>query len=155
MKLKSATLTKHSVNNGHWANQAPFEHRMNCLHEWRLCILLAAVGFGLDPSKGTVESLLLAPIFEEIVFREGLHAWWRRQTSAHVAVCGVAAVFSSMHWLWASPYAASWMAPATFFPAVWIGYVYEKTRSVSTCSAWHSFFNFVWRFGAMPLLQQN
>jgi membrane protease YdiL (CAAX protease family) len=94
--------------------------------------------------------LVFAPATEEIVFRAGLQHWLlaRGGTAARYSVVIVALIFASAHFI-REP---SWVAAGTVLPALAIGVVYLRLRSVAACSVLHSACNAVWMFLAPSLL---
>jgi hypothetical protein len=96
-------------------------------------------------------AVIAAPVIEEIIFRagvqHGLLQWPRMQamvpaggllraTSANLLT---AALFAMAH----VP-TQGWMGLATFAPAVAVGLVYDRYRSVLPCIALHCAFNLAW-----------
>ncbi len=93
--------------------------------------------------------LLIAPMIEEGFFRGVVHAGLRGRTDAlgRPAVANVitALAFGAAH-LWFAPW---FHAVAVMLPALLIGRVYERSRSVGVCIALHCLCNafwIVWRY---------
>jgi membrane protease YdiL (CAAX protease family) len=87
--------------------------------------------------------LVLAPTFEEIVFRGGLQEWLlRRLGNSRTAMANLltAAVFAAAH-VAARPTLASLL---TVLPALAIGVIYQRSRCVVPCIAAHVVFNGIW-----------
>ncbi len=89
--------------------------------------------------------LLVAPLLEEIVFRGGLQeALLRRRWAPAMANALTALAFGLSHLL-----TGSWAwALARVLPALAIGHVYQRTRRVAPCVAWHTTFNALWLIAA-------
>lgn len=94
-------------------------------------------------------SLAFAPVAEEIIFRAGLQDWLlaRGGILGRNSVVVVALVFAAAH-LARHP---SWVAAGTVLPALAIGAVYLRWRSVVACSALHSACNAAWLLAVMSL----
>jgi membrane protease YdiL (CAAX protease family) len=96
-------------------------------------------------------AVIAAPVIEEIIFRagvqHGLLQWPHMQTMVfasgplHASAANLltAALFALAH----VP-AQGWVGLATFVPAVAIGMVYDRYRSVLPCIALHCAFNLAW-----------
>lgn len=114
---------------------------------WRTWMGICVVGMLLLPMGVALRSILLAPLFEEVVFRHGVHdALSMRLPSGSVRFAAVltALAFASLHVLLA-PDARAWpLALATAVPAWWIGMLYERDRRLAPCVAWHAGFNLAW-----------
>jgi hypothetical protein len=109
-----------------------------------------------------LRQLLLAPCFEEILFRLGLQ---ERLSTSHAAaarrhaVALTALAFGATHAIVlaiVSPAPPSLpallLALATALPAWWIGRSYRRHRSLPRCIAWHAGFNACWLLVAPALL---
>ena len=107
---------------------------------------LAAIGLlRVDPEAVTaLKLLLLAPVLEEVVLRGGLHEPLRRRSDfwgrPAVAVGLTAVAFGLAH-LWLAPWTH---ALAVMVPALAIGVVFERTRSIFACVMVHAAFNAMW-----------
>jgi membrane protease YdiL (CAAX protease family) len=109
-----------------------------------------AVGVLLLPIGAALRSILLAPLFEEAVFRLGVHdalAMHLPRDKARLAPALTALAFAGLHLLLAPGVLAWPLAAATAVPAWWIGMLYERKRRLGTCVAWHAGFNLVWLGG--------
>jgi membrane protease YdiL (CAAX protease family) len=115
----------------------------------------------LIPWDVVLRQLLLAPCFEEILFRLGLQE--RLSTSRAIAarrhaVALTALAFGAAHAIVlaivtpALPLPALLLALATAVPAWWIGRSYRRHRSLPRCIAWHAGFNACWLVAAPALL---
>jgi membrane protease YdiL (CAAX protease family) len=119
---------------------------------WRLqalaSIALAAVGLaGVGAGQAWAMPLLLAPVLEELVFRTGLHESLLRLSIArglpnHSVWPTVltALAFAAAHVL----VRPSLHSALTCAPALVIGHVYQRQRSLLHCVALHALFNTVW-----------
>lgn len=93
--------------------------------------------------------IVLAPFFEEIVFRGGLQESLLRRLSSSrgagpwVANVVTAAAFAAAHVLTH----LSLVAVLTVLPALAVGWLYQRTRRLAPCIALHAFFNAAWLFG--------
>ncbi len=110
-----------------------------------LALLAAAFGCALIalgvPAWRALVLLLLAPAAEELVFRAGLHeALLRRAVTPALANAAVAVVFALAH-MATRPFPA---AATVILPALAIGWVYQRTRSVALCVALHATMNALW-----------
>ena len=115
---------------------------------------ICVIGILLLPIGTTVRSIALAPLFEETVFRHGVHdALSMRLPSGCVRFAPVltALAFASLHLLFAADPRASLLALATAIPAWWIGALYERDRRLGPCVAWHAAFNLAWLRGLHSL----
>lgn len=90
--------------------------------------------------------LLLAPLIEEVFFRAVVHAsllrrfaHWR-STHFSAANLATAILFGALHLV----YAPAPHAIAVVLPALAIGWVFERWRSVVACVALHAAFNGIW-----------
>jgi membrane protease YdiL (CAAX protease family) len=82
-----------------------------------------------------LSAVILAPLFEELVFRAHLQSAIRRATTyPWVAVVIASVLFALVHEIW-------WMMPPLFVLAVGLGYVYERTRNIWATIFMHSAFN--------------
>lgn len=115
------------------------------------------------PWDVVLRQLLLAPCFEEILFRLGLQerlSTARAAAARRHAVALTALAFGATHALVlaivtpgltpTSP--ALLLALATALPAWWIGRSYRRHRSLPRCIAWHAGFNACWLLAAPTLL---
>lgn len=122
-------------------------------------LLVAAMSFVLLPPAAAVRSVCVAPWCEEMVWRWGVQdALARRLDAAHLAWAPLlsALAFGLAHVLVAhvllAPDAADLpRAAATVLPAWWIGLVYQRTRRIAPCAAWHAGFNLLWLTGLQAL----
>lgn len=99
----------------------------------------------LDAATVTLlKALLVAPIVEEFFFRGFVHAALLRRGSVlgrPLAAIGITALgFGAAH-LWLGTVAH---AGAVILPALAIGSVYQRTRSVPACVALHMIFNLMY-----------
>lgn len=113
-------------------------------------ILTTAVPFvttwsGLD----ALVLLVLAPVLEEPIFRRGVQeALLRRRegggpSGALLANVATALLFALCH-VTLQPSAVSAL---TLFPALVIGWIYQRTRRLAPCVAAHAAMNVVWLVG--------
>ncbi len=94
--------------------------------------------------------LVVAPVIEELFFRGVIQAallrqpdWWGRPLAAN-AITAIA--FGLTHLAFSAPPHAL----AVALPALVIGGVYQRTRSILLCIASHSAFNAVYLFWSHP-----
>lgn len=101
--------------------------------------VLVAAGHGL---QRLAVLLLLAPVLEEAVFRAGLQeALLRRWHGLPLPANAVtAAAFGLAHVIMRGEAAAF----AVVLPALLIGAIYQRTRSVTACAAMHAAMNGLW-----------
>lgn len=105
---------------------APEEHQLLVVFQQpsifdRLLVILSAV--------------ILAPLFEELVFRAHLQSAIRKATGMPwLAVIIASALFALVHGIW-------WMMPPLFILALGLGYVYERTRNIWANILMHALFN--------------
>lgn len=86
----------------------------------RIAVILAAV--------------VVAPVFEEMLFRGFLQTGFRRITRSAVAAVGMSSlIFALIH--------APWQAPPIFVLSLFLGWVYERTRSLWAPIGMHAAFN--------------
>ncbi|WP_431264183.1 CPBP family glutamic-type intramembrane protease [Roseateles chitinivorans] len=113
------------------------------------------------PWDVVLRQLLLAPCFEEILFRLGLQerlSTARAAAARRHAVVLTALAFGAAHAIVlaivtpAPPLSALLLALATAVPAWWIGRGYRRHRSLPRCIAWHAGFNACWLLAAPVLL---
>ena len=114
------------------------------------------------PWDVVLRQLLLAPCFEEVLFRLGLQerlSTSRAAAARRHAVALTALAFGAAHAIVlavvtpASPsHLALLLAFATAVPAWWIGLSYRRHRSLPRCIAWHAGFNACWLLSAPALL---
>jgi membrane protease YdiL (CAAX protease family) len=113
---------------------------------------IAAAGAALVSVGAETRSICLAPLSEEIVFRWGLQdALSARLVAAPrwIVPLLTAAAFSLAHLCFVRDARDVPRAVATFLPAWWIGWRYEKGgRQLGPCIAWHAAFNLFWLCGA-------
>jgi len=120
---------------------------------------LATGGLAAVTGHWYVGALLLAPWLEEAVFRVGLQDELRyRGWPPLPAAIATAIAFALAHLAiraWetgsATP-AATAVTAATVLPALLIGVVYERSRSLPACIALHTLFNAVWLLGPGAVL---
>ena len=111
---------------------------------WIAVILGIGLGLGLAPRAVTppgagsplvwVSMLLLAPVFEELLYRERLLPALRGRFGAPVAL-----VASSL--LFALPHLDAWNVVGAFCVGVWLGGVQLATGSTALCIALHAGLN--------------
>lgn len=78
---------------------------------------------------------VIAPLFEELLFRVILQGWLQERVAPALAVILVAFVFATVH-------GHSWPDPLPLFPlAVVFGYLYHRRRSYLANVVMHSLFN--------------
>ena len=108
-----------------------------------LAVALIA-GAGIVTGHAPWTSLLLlaiAPVLEEVVFRAGLQEWLLRQRIQPLAsTVGGAMAFALMHGLTRSWLLAAWV----FVPALVLGALYVRKRSLGPVVVLHSAMNLVW-----------
>lgn len=114
------------------------------------------------PWDVVLRQLLLAPCFEEILFRLGLQerlSTSRAASARRHAVALTALAFGAAHAIVLAivtpttlPLSALLLALATAVPAWWIGLSYRRHRSLPRCIAWHAGFNACWLLAAPTLL---
>ena len=86
-------------------------------------------------------SLFWAPLLEELVFRGGLQEWLLRRGHGAALANGFTAVaFTAAHAL--THEGLAWLA--LLAPAIVLGALYNRTRSLACCIAAHSAMNGVW-----------
>lgn len=108
-----------------------------------LLVLAGAVAVALQtasPSRAVV-LLAIAPWLEETLFRAGLHEHLLRSGRRPGLCIGVTALaFAAAHMLaW-----QQWNAIVLVLPALALGALYQRTRSVTACAAAHAAMNGVW-----------
>jgi membrane protease YdiL (CAAX protease family) len=107
-------------------------------------VCIGAAVLAASSSSGMWRSLLLvcvAPLVEEAAFRAGLHEWLIRSGVRAAGCIGLtAAAFAGVHLVVRQDMFAAW----TFAPAVLLGLLYQRTRSVSACVAAHALMNATW-----------
>jgi membrane protease YdiL (CAAX protease family) len=108
--------------------------------------LIAVVGVGLDlpwrratpPGAGSpalwLATLVLAPIFEELLYRARLIPALREWISAPLAIVATSALF-------ALPHLEPWNVLGTFLVGLMLGTVYVTTESIAICIALHAGLN--------------
>jgi membrane protease YdiL (CAAX protease family) len=84
--------------------------------------------------------LVAAAVLEEIVFRAGLQTQLMRRFSMRSANVLTALAFAVAHLL----VRPSLLSALTFFPAMAIGFLFERQRRVLPCIALHTAFNATW-----------
>jgi membrane protease YdiL (CAAX protease family) len=88
--------------------------------------------------------LIVAPLVEELFFRGVVHAELRRRSGLLggpiAAIVVTALAFGAAH----LAVAPTMHASAVVLPALAIGWVYERSRSIATCVALHAAFNALW-----------
>ena len=100
----------------------------------------AAVAVSSDPWRMIV-MVLMAPIVEEAVFRAGLQEWLLRRCRPAFANAASATAFVLAHCLLRGP---SVISLAVAGPALVLGWVYGRYRSLRLCIALHMLMNLVW-----------
>lgn len=115
---------------------------------WCLWIGVAAGASTLLPPQVVVASLLLAPWVEEVLFRCGVQTALAARLGDGPAVPATAAAFAAAHVVvvlagtgGAVPLA---LALVTAVPALVIGHVYRRLRSLGACVGLHAVFNAAW-----------
>jgi membrane protease YdiL (CAAX protease family) len=85
---------------------------------------------------------IVAPFAEESLMRAGLHDWLlRRGTASWHANLAVAVCFALLHWLARGD---ALLAAAVLVPALLIGALYDRYRSLRLCIATHMLMNAFW-----------
>lgn len=115
---------------------------------------IGVAGLCLLPLEPALRSIVFAPLFEETVFRLGVHDALSMRLPAdklRFAPALTALAFASLHLLLAPGIRAWPLALATAIPAWWIGTLYEGRRRLGPCVAWHAAFNLAW-LGELRLL---
>ncbi len=104
--------------------------------------LMAAAGLATGHAPWTSLLLLvIAPVLEEVVFRAGLQDWLLRQHIRPLMTTVLGAMaFALMHGLTRSWLLAAWV----FVPALVLGALYARKRSLGPVVALHSAMNLVW-----------
>jgi len=91
-----------------------------------------------------IKWLLVAPVIEELFFRGVVQAGLRTRGGfwgrPGIAIAVTAVCFGLAHLGFATPTHSA----LVILPALAIGWVYEKSRSLSLCIGLHSAFNAVW-----------
>ena len=121
--------------------------RASSASAWITWMGICAIGVSLLPIEAALRSVVLAPLFEETVFRLGVHDALSMRLPAdrlHFAPALTALAFASLHLLLAPGVRAWPLAVATTIPAWWIGTIYERRRRLGPCVAWHAGFNLAW-----------
>ena len=136
-------------------------HSMHALPPKTLLMLACAGAIGLaalaaarlampqlEPSTvALLKLLVIAPLIEELFFRAVLHAGLRRRSDLLgqplVAITVTAIAFGAAH----LAVAPGFHALAVMLPALAIGWVYERSRSVSLCVLLHAVCNLFWLLG--------
>lgn len=107
-------------------------------------LLLLCVGWWLFGHERALVSLLIAPWVEETLLRHGLqdrlHGALRSRLSPWAVPVACALAFAAVHVL-ARP--DVWSA-GTFFPALLIGFVYQRHGALAPCVLLHALFNLFW-----------
>lgn len=91
-----------------------------------------------------LKSLVVAPVIEELFFRGVVQSGLRRSAGLRGRpwlIVGVTALLFALAHLAGT---SALHAALVFGPAVFIGWVYERTRSIGACMALHSAANAVW-----------
>jgi membrane protease YdiL (CAAX protease family) len=111
---------------------------------WAALITIAGLELGLPyraaapPGAGSpvlwVATLVLAPLFEELLYRERLLPALRARIGAPLAVVSASALF-------ALPHLEPWNVLGTFLVGLMLGSVYLAARSVALCIALHAGLN--------------
>jgi membrane protease YdiL (CAAX protease family) len=102
---------------------------------------IAVVALSSDPWQRAV-MLLIAPVLEEAAFRAGLQEWLLRQRRAPaLANLATAGAFVLGHCLLRGLSATSL---AVAGPALLLGWVYGRYRSLRLCIALHMLMNLIW-----------
>ena len=111
---------------------------------WAALIAVVGLALGLPwrapapPGAGSPAlcgaTLVLAPIFEELLYRERLIPALRGRIGAPLAVAATSALFSF-------PHLEAWNVLGTFLVGLMLGTVYVATGSVSLCIALHAGLN--------------
>jgi membrane protease YdiL (CAAX protease family) len=105
-----------------------------------LCVALLTPP-GAHDAWTVVLLVVLAPVLEEVVFRAGLQESLLRRGLAPVwtnVLC--AAAFAVLHGLTRSWLLAAWVIP----PALLLGALYARTRTLGAVVALHAAMNFIW-----------
>jgi len=90
--------------------------------------------------------LVAAPVLEETVFRAGLQQTLleRFQRRGPVGAHGAGVLTGLAFAAWHVAARPSWLAATTLFPALAIGWLYQRRRSVGACIGLHAIFNAIW-----------
>lgn len=118
-----------------------------------LAIIIAAAAYAAAPvvvhalslhAVQMAQSLIVAPVIEELFFRGVVQSRLRARGGLWgrpwIAI-GVTAVCFGLAHLWV---ASAAHAALVLAPALVIGWVYERTRSIALCIALHSASNALW-----------
>jgi len=88
--------------------------------------------------------LVLAPLFEESIFRAGVQDWLSRAARGRwPAIVGTALLFAAAHVL----VSGDWIRAAVAVPALAVGVVYARTGRVRDCVVLHAAMNALWLGG--------
>lgn len=88
--------------------------------------------------------VVLAPLFEEVLFRAGVQDWLSRATIGRwPAIVGTAVLFAALH----VAVSGDPRRMAVALPALVIGGVYARTRRVRDCVVLHAAMNALWLGG--------
>jgi len=111
---------------------------------WAALIVAGGLAVGLAPRPGTppgagspalwIAVLVLAPVFEELLYRERLIPALRERIGAPLAVVATSALF-------ALPHLEPWNVLGTFLVGLMLGAVYLGTAAIELCIALHAGLN--------------
>jgi membrane protease YdiL (CAAX protease family) len=112
-------------------------------HEW-LYFLLSALSIAV-----------LAPLMEELLFRGFLQSFIRKHLGSKQAIFITALCFSAFHYSREQSFSNIPIIGSLFILALFLGFLYEKQRSLAACLSLHSCFNLIsifnlYFFGEIP-----
>lgn len=111
----------------------------------RALTAVLAIGLLIALAPHSVVPFLVAPVLEEIVFRLGLQ---QRLLTAGVAPT-LANLLTALAFGLVHAFSRSWtLGVAVLLPALAIGWIYQRRRSVPACIAAHAGMNLLWLLAA-------
>lgn len=87
--------------------------------------------------------ILAAPWIEEFIFRGCLQNWMRRYMGSKIAIIGTSIVFAMMHYAPSQSKSNFPLIASLFVFSLYLGFLYEKTRSLLAPIVLHMTFNII------------
>ena len=89
----------------------------------------------------SITVIFLVPLAEEIMFRGVVQTWFKESMGRFWSIIITSIFFSALHFSWSQGKANLELLPSLFVLSLFLGYIYEKQRSLWASIGLHSTFN--------------
>lgn len=91
----------------------------------------------------SLSAIVLAPVYEEFIFRGILQTWLRKVSSSKTAIVIASMIFAAFHYSSLQGYSNISLCLSLFVFSLFLGFCYEKTRCLFSSIILHVTFNFI------------